>query len=138
MQNRRKVPGVNLSKNIKIKIIDFLSNKDDPVKAFHISKGIGESPQITCYHVKQMVEMGLLLPIEKNNVILYGLQAPFYAQDAEDALIISLIPFVEAFASTIVADDNEDSVVYENLRHYLRIWIERLKKDLDIGTNPSK
>lgn len=129
LMKREKVKG-----NIPFKIVVFLEKKDKPMMAAHIAKGLRISPQLVDYHIKKMVEKGILIVEQECDTKFYRLQAPFYMEIAETGLMSVLTPWVKEFAKEIEITEDMDGtkqqIVFENLNYYVKLFLSESLKGL--------
>lgn len=128
VQKRKK----KLKADIPLKIILVLKKVDRPLIAHHIAKSAKIRPQLVDYHLKKLVKQGVVLVQEEFGHFYYYLQPSFYLEEAETALMATLMPWIEEFVKqTEFTEDMEDTheqIVYNNLRQYFQIFLKEAQK----------
>lgn len=124
----------NNDATINTRIINLLIEADKPLIAHHIAKGIKETPQLVDYHLKKLVDQGIVLVDESYGTKFFVLQPPFYMESAESVLLQSLIPWATEFSKQciIVEDESQRAKITINSIHeYLIRLLLDLKRELD-------
>jgi len=112
-------------------IYAFLKNKE-PLILNHIAKLCDLSPQLVEYHIKKLIEEGIIIKVsvDDDTSIYYQLQPFFYDKDMINALYILLGEFSEyMFKGITLKDTNKKPEhCFLNCLHYaLRIFEEETK-----------
>jgi len=119
--------------DIRLRIIQHLKEADKPLIAHHIAKGTNIRPQLVDYHLKKLVEQGIILVQQEYGHNYYFLQPSFYMEEAETALMKLLTPWIQAFAEqTEIGEGLEkEQVVYDNLHYYFQIFLKESQKNVE-------
>ena len=120
----------NQSSDIRLRIIQHLKKADKPLIAHHIARGTGIGAQLVDYHLKKLVEQGVVLVQREYEHNYYFLQPSFYLEEAETALMKVLTPWIEAFAEATETEEDQDKeqIVYDNLHYYFQIFLKTSRK----------
>lgn len=115
--------------SVDIKIILELQKADKPLIANHIAKGINETPQLVDYHLKNLLEKGVILTVEEYDTTFYMLQPSFYMEKAETSLMTILIEWLKIFMEQLEIDPELDKtkVILNNLKYYFTIFFLNLE-----------
>ena len=120
--------------NTKLAIIKCLIDERNPLILNQIAKKIGQSAQLTEYHVKQLRECGILKCEVMEDRKCYILSSPFYDEGWIAELYQCLTPYAESIATEIkedVINVNYEKVV-NTMAYLLELFIDDLnerKKD---------
>jgi len=116
--------------DVALQIILHLKGADRPLIANHIAKGTKIRPQLIDYHLKKLLNKGVVLVQREYGHYYYFLQPSFYLEEAETALMKILIPWVEVFAkrTEVTKGQKKDQVVYNNLNYYFQIFLKNIQK----------
>ena len=114
-----------------LKIVLFMRKKDRPLIANHVAKGIGESRSLVDYHLKRLIEQGIVLVQDDMDTRFYILQPFFYMEAAETSLMTLLMPWVREVAKQIIINPElktqKEEVVLQNLILYVKTILHELK-----------
>ena len=117
-----------------LKIVLFMQKKDRPLIAYHIAKGIKESPQLVDHHLKRLAEQGIILYEDDMGSRYYILQPIFYMEPAERSLMTILTPWVAEVAKQIVINPEvkftKEEVIRRNLLFYFNAFLQEIKNTL--------
>lgn len=120
------------SNDTELKIVLTMIEYGEPLICLHIAKKSKLDQQLVAYHIKNMLEKGILLKEEAENKKYYYLQPVFYDKTAIEMLFLSLTPFVEQFPKGIDFEkcENEDSIKVssECFQTLLKVFQNRLTK----------
>lgn len=120
--------------SLVLQIIGFLKEKDIPLIAHHIAKGIKKNSSLVDYHIKKLVAEGVLLIQHVEGSKYYYLQPSFYMEDAETAFMELLTPWVKEFAlQTVITEDvkvDKSEAVINNLHYYFQQFLEAFLKTM--------
>lgn len=119
--------------DIKLKIIKCLIKEDSPLILNHIAKKTKHSAQLVEYHIKRMLDQGVIICGCSEGKKYYYLSAPFYDEYKIDALYKYLTPYIETII-TEMKDCNDGVVEYETavftLKYLLHLFIDDVSKEL--------
>jgi predicted transcriptional regulator len=127
---------VNLELNsIPFKIVQLLKEKDKPLIAQHIAKGIKKSASLTHYHLQKLVKNGIVVIDVDFERTYYLLQPVFYMENAEDVLMGNLTPWVKEFMKQIEIDEanveiSKEDVLIGCLKFYFQLFLIEAKNIL--------
>lgn len=114
-----------------LKIVLFMRKKDRPLIANHVAKGIGENRSLVDYHLKRLIEQGIILYQDDMDSRFYILQPFFYMEAAETSLITLLTPWVKEVAKQITINPElktqKEEIVLQNLILYVKTILHELK-----------
>jgi len=119
--------------DIALQIIRHLKKADRPLIAHHIAKGIKGRPQLVDYHLKKLVEKGVVLITREYDHFYYFLQPSFYMEEAETALMQITLPWVEEFAKLTEKTEemeNKEPAVLNSLYYYFVLFLEDIAKEI--------
>ena len=118
--------------DIAFQIILHLKKADRPLIANHITTAINARSSLVNYHLKKLIQQGIVLTTTDEYGHYYLLQPSFYLEAAELALMTVLTPWVQEFAKqtevTEEMDGPKEQVVYANLKRYFEIFLKRIPK----------
>ena len=112
--------------NTKLAIIKCLIDERNPLILNQIAKKIGQSAQLTEYHIKQLWECGILKcePIDDRKC--YFLSSPFYDEGWIAELYQCLTPYAESIATEL--DDADSESVIHTMAYLLELFIDDLNE----------
>ena len=116
-----------------LKIVKAMQDADKPLILNHIAKRAKTSPQLTDYHLGQMIKKGLVLCVDEYDKKYYMMQPIFYDENWLTALYQILTPFVEGMGDKIGyeqcdLDLSQERVVINILVMFLRRFEDELEK----------
>jgi DNA-binding transcriptional ArsR family regulator len=116
---------------IILQILSFLKKTDKPVLSHHIAKSIKVRPQHVLYHLRNLIQKGIILSQKEFGHTYYYLQPMFYVEDAETTLMQLLLPWVTEFSKQTVIPEgsDEEQVRLENLKMYFQLFVTDIQKD---------
>lgn len=123
----------------KVRIIEAMQKANKPLINQHIAKLAKITPQLTNYHINQMIEWGIAgtYPIETDpNNTYYTLQPAYYDKKWLDALYLALTPFAEQLGKDLDLDQAQvdmPKAVVRNLSMFLRLFENKIEK-LDLSS----
>ena len=122
---------IDSDNDIKIKIIKCLVKEEKPLILNHISKKTKRSIQLIDYHIKQMIDQGVIICSLTEGKKYYYLSAPFYDEYGTEALYKYLTPYIETIV-TEMKEENDGNVEYKaaifSLKYMLYIFIDDVSK----------
>ena len=115
-------------KNIKLDIIKCLIDEGEPLILNHIAKRTENSPQSIEYHIKQLIDDGVLhCAANTDNRKYYFLSVPFYEPALIDALYGALTPTTTNITKLLPQDTPYNTIV-TILSYMLELFISDATK----------
>jgi len=112
---------------IKLDIINCLIKEENPLILSHIAQRIKRSPQLTEYHVKQLIDQKIMLcATDDEKKKYYYLTIPFYNEELISSIYISLTPVVENLSNQVPSPEYE--TIVNTLNYLLQIFIDDASK----------
>lgn len=108
-------------------VFETLLESGKPMSAYEIHKATGLGTDSLHYHLRALVQSGILVPYDGGR---YAIQKVYYDKLARKSLDVAMELIVTILATQTVWDfvdhgkQDEFSVVASNLEHYLR-WLKK-------------
>jgi hypothetical protein len=93
---------VSKIEDTKAKIVAAMFNIAEPVRISDIAKETKLSNQLVNYHIKELVNLGVVIPIDsEEGCNYYALQSIFYDESLFEGLSCALLPVATALSETV-------------------------------------
>ena len=117
--------------DIRIRIIKALIIEDQLLGLSDISRIIQESPQLTLYHMKNLVDGGIIIENRLDDrEVYYSLQGYYYQEEPIMAIYSALLPLAKAIMKETKFSSEKDKfqIVMKNLVYLLEIFKEDIEE----------
>ena len=118
--------------DVPLKILKALIKEDTPLTLSTISKKIEEVPQLTEYHLKKLIQAGILFRLNTDETITYELQQFYYDEETINVLYQMLLPFAEVVHAELLQSKQDRTsndlceITINNLRLLLLLFHDDL------------
>jgi len=93
----------------QLKIFLTMLDADKPLRLTEISNLCRMSPQLTKYHIPNMVKDGLIVPIDIDGERYYSVQLVFLNTSLFDKLSTKIVPIIKIIADNVSYEYSEGS-----------------------------
>ena len=115
----------------KLKIIKCLIKEDNPLILNHIAKKTKLDIQLVEYHIKKLIEEGIIIIETEEEKKYYFLCSPFYDTDNMNALYSLLTPYVEATVKNLSEDRlTTEKEVLNTFMYLLLLFIDDINIEI--------
>lgn len=121
--NERPKIQINLNKvyDSKSKIVAAMYNIGQPSRQTDLVKELGMSPQLIDYHIKELIQKGIISIVEdENGCKYYVLSEIFYDESLFEGVRDILYPLADAVSQSIHVDDTK--IVVENSKYLVELF----------------
>lgn len=120
----------------KLKIINCLIKEERPLILNHIAKKTDLDIQLVEYHIKKLIEEGIIIYENEEEKRYYRLSSPFYDVDNINALYSLLTPYVEATAKELLEGNSKTTSddVLITFMYLLLLFIDNVNIEI-VGEN---
>jgi len=102
-----------------------------PLILQHIAKKSGLTPQLVSYHLKLMIEWGIINVYQEQEKNLYVLQAAYYDEGWLEALCAVMTPYLQAMSRDMDLSQIQvqpAKALIRNLAMFLRLFEKKIEK----------
>lgn len=115
----------------KLKIIKCLVKEDNPLILNHIAKKTKLDIQLVEYHIKKLMEEGIVISEIEEKKKYYFLCSPFYDRNNMNALYSLLTPYVEATVKDLSEDTaTTEKQVLNTFMYLLLLFIDNINIEI--------
>lgn len=121
--NERPKIQIDLSRieNSKTKIVAAMYNIGQPSRQTDLVKELGMSPQLIDYHIKELIQKGVISIVEdENGCKYYVLSEVFYDESLFEGVRDVLYPLADAVSQSIHVEDTK--IVVENSKYLVELF----------------
>lgn|GEM_PF-5846511 len=105
----------------KTKIVAAMYNIGQPARQTDLVKEIGISPQLIDYHIKELIQKGVISIVEdEKGCKYYVLSEVFYDETLFEGIRDVLYPLADAISESIHVDDTK--TVVENSKYLIELF----------------
>lgn len=115
----------------KISIIEAMQKARKPLILQHIAKKSRLTPQLVSYHLKLMIEWGIINVYQEQEKTLYVLQAAYYDEGWLEALCAVMTPYLKAMSRDMDLSQIQvqpAKALIRNLAMFLRLFEKKIEK----------
>ena len=115
----------------KLKIIKCLIKEDNPLILNHMAKKTDLDIQLVEYHIKKLIEEGIVISEIEEEKKYYFLCSPFYDRDNMNALYSLLTPYVEETVKSLSEDrQTTEKEVLNTFMYLLLLFIDNINIEM--------
>ena len=115
----------------KLKIIKCLIKEDSPLILNHIAKKCKLDIQLVEYHIKKLIEEGIIISEIEEGKKYYFLCSPFYDKNNMNALYSLLTPYVEATVKNLSEDTGTtEEQVLNTFMYLLLLFVDNINIEI--------
>ena len=115
----------------KLKIIKCLIKEDNPLILNHIAKKTKLDIQLVEYHIKKLIEEGIVISEIEEEKKYYFLCSPFYDRNNMTALYSLLTPYVKATVKDLSEDTaTTEKQVLNTFMYLLLLFIDNINIEI--------